>query len=151
MKILFILLLSFLSACSGVPFEDSDELNKPLELTKLEEKELQSRELKHENSRYMRPGKLQKSGALQPATMELLRMGRQKVEKFEYEAAAALAERALRIEPYRSEIYMLLAEVQIKLRHYSQARQLILKGLSYTDGNDSIANKFNQLLRGLSQ
>jgi hypothetical protein len=80
------------------------------------------------------------------APLELIKQAEEKYNQGEYPSAAALAERALRIQPKSPLIYHLLAETRLKMGLTVEAKQLALRGKSYTSKGSALQMKLNDLL-----
>ncbi len=90
-------------------------------------------------------------GASSPRTLnsgalDLITKAKAKLRVGHYQAAAALAERALRIETRSPVVYHLLATSRYKLGYANEARNLALKGKSYAVSNSPIYLKLHALL-----
>ncbi len=83
---------------------------------------------------------------LSGAPLELIKQAEEKYNQGEYPSAAALAERALRIQPKSPSIYHLLAETRFKMGLIGEAKQLALRGKSFTSAGSELQTKLNDLL-----
>lgn len=63
-----------------------------------------------------------------------------------YDTAIAFAERALRIDSRRAEIYLVLGNCYLAKEQASQARQMALKGIAYSPAGSDIRRKLETLL-----
>ncbi|EPJ47883.1 MAG: hypothetical protein OFPI_31500 [Osedax symbiont Rs2] len=72
--------------------------------------------------------------AQNPATIALLNTANYQVNSGSLRAAQASLERALRISPKDPEVYQSLGEVHRQLAEFSQAEQMVLKGITVAAG-----------------
>ena len=64
-----------------------------------------------------------------------------------YDASISMAERALRIDRHRSELYQLLSRNYLATLQFQQAEQLARQGLSVSSATDSERSQLQRLLR----
>ena len=118
-KILLVLLPLLLVACATptpAPIEDRNEVDREV------------RQPAQEESAGVQVRPLQN-----PAVKELLAQASQAEEQGNYDGAAVLLERALRIQPHDPELLQQMAEVQLQQRDYEQALNFAIR--SYDSGS----------------
>lgn len=71
------------------------------------------------------------------ATLALLNRAEQSASSGELDEAAALVERAIRIEPRRGDLWLRLGELTFQQSHYEQAEQFARKGLLFLQSGSS--------------
>jgi hypothetical protein len=64
----------------------------------------------------------------------------------EFDRAAALAERALRITPRDAQTWYTLANIQFHQRRYADAQGSAQRALSFAGGNDALVRRINVLI-----
>lgn len=81
------------------------------------------------------------------AVTTLLAKSSTQIEAGEWEKAAALLERALRIEPRNAKLWQRLAEVRLSQGQYSQAESLATKSNSLAPQDQALQEKNAQIIR----